>query len=65
MSELARIIDECSLMMVSQFEQDLACSDDQSSHYRTLLENLQNPNLKAADKLRLSLLYILRYEDSV
>lgn len=64
MGELARLVDVCSLMDVSQFEQELACADDHSSHVRELLEKLRSPSVKIPDKLRLGLLYALRYEHS-
>lgn len=62
MGELARLVDVCSLMDISQFEQELACADDHASHFRELLEKLGNPRVKTPDKLRLGLLYALRYE---
>jgi vacuolar protein sorting-associated protein 45 len=64
MSELARLVQLCSLMDVSQFEQALACQDDHSTHWRELLDKLSSPTIKIPDKLRLSLLYALRYETS-
>jgi vacuolar protein sorting-associated protein 45 len=64
MGELARLVDVCSLMDVSQFEQELACADDHTSHVRELMEKLQSPSVKIPDKLRLGLLYALRYEHS-
>lgn len=63
MGELARLVDICSLMDVSQFEQELACSDDHSIHMRELLDKLASPTIKIPDKLRLGLLYALRYEN--
>jgi len=62
MGELARLVQVCSLMDVSQFEQALACSDDHSAHWRELLEKLNAPHIKIPDKLRLGLLYAIRYE---
>jgi vacuolar protein sorting-associated protein 45 len=62
MGELARLVDVCSLMDISQFEQELACTEDHGSHVRELLEKLANPNVQTPDKLRLGLLYALRYE---
>jgi vacuolar protein sorting-associated protein 45 len=62
MGELARLVDVCSLMDVSAFEQELACTDDHTSHVRELLAKLQSPSVKIPDKLRLGLLYALRYE---
>ena len=64
MSELARLVQLCSLMDVSQFEQALACQDDHSTHWRELMDKLASTSIKIPDKLRLSLLYALRYETS-
>jgi vacuolar protein sorting-associated protein 45 len=64
MGELARLVDVCGLMDVSQFEQELACADDHTAHWRELMEKLESPNIKIPDKLRLGLLYALRYETS-
>lgn len=62
MGELARLVEVCSLMDVSQFEQELACADDQNSHWRELMQKLQSDHVKIPDKLRLGLLFALRYE---
>mmetsp|Transcript_3962 Transcript_3962/g.9451 ORF Transcript_3962/g.9451 Transcript_3962/m.9451 type:complete len:588 (-) Transcript_3962:48-1811(-) len=64
MGELARLVGACSLMDVSQFEQELACADDHTAHWRELMEKLDSPSVKIPDKLRLGLLYALRYETS-
>mmetsp|Transcript_32140 Transcript_32140/g.94608 ORF Transcript_32140/g.94608 Transcript_32140/m.94608 type:complete len:592 (+) Transcript_32140:278-2053(+) len=64
MGELARLVDICSLMDVSQFEQELACADDHSTHMKELMEKLGSSSVKIPDKLRLGMLYALRYEDS-
>uniref|UniRef100_A0A7S4TBM2 Vacuolar protein sorting-associated protein 45 n=1 Tax=Ditylum brightwellii TaxID=49249 RepID=A0A7S4TBM2_9STRA len=64
MGELSRLVDVCSLMDVSQFEQELACADDHGAHVRELLEKLASPSVKIPDKLRLGLLYALRYEQN-
>mmetsp|Transcript_23098 Transcript_23098/g.32544 ORF Transcript_23098/g.32544 Transcript_23098/m.32544 type:complete len:585 (+) Transcript_23098:177-1931(+) len=64
MGELARLVDTCSLMDVSQFEQELACADDQSIHFRELMDKLQSSHIQIPDKLRLGLLFALRYEHS-
>jgi len=62
MSELARLVDVCSLLDVSQFEQELACADDHATHIRELMEKLSSQHVKVPDKLRLGLLYAIRYE---
>ena len=64
MGELARLVDVCALLDVSQFEQELACADDHSMHVRELKEKLASSNVKIPDKLRLGLLYAIRYENS-
>lgn len=64
MGELARLVEVCALMDVSQFEQELACADDQNAHWRELMSKLESPSVKIPDKLRLGLLYALRYEVS-
>lgn len=64
MGELARLVEVCSLMDVSQFEQELACADDHNTHWKELMEKLNSPSVKVPDKLRLGLLYALRYETS-
>jgi len=62
MGELARLVDVCSLMEVSRFEQELACADDHGGHLRELLDVLGKDRAQGPDKLRLGLLYALRYE---
>ena len=62
MGELARLVEVCSLMDVSAFEQDLACADDQAGHLKQLMSNLDSATVKIPDKLRLGMLYALRYE---
>ncbi|CAM9217961.1 unnamed protein product [Choristocarpus tenellus] len=64
LSELARLVDVYHLLDVSQFEQELACADDHTAHYRELMDKLSNARIKAPDKLRLAMLYALRYEDT-
>mmetsp|Transcript_40698 Transcript_40698/g.91494 ORF Transcript_40698/g.91494 Transcript_40698/m.91494 type:complete len:554 (-) Transcript_40698:218-1879(-) len=65
MSELSRLIESCKLMDVSQLEQELACNDDHTAQSRELFDKIRGNSIKAADKLRLGLLYVLRYETQV
>mmetsp|Transcript_7331 Transcript_7331/g.11545 ORF Transcript_7331/g.11545 Transcript_7331/m.11545 type:complete len:625 (+) Transcript_7331:46-1920(+) len=65
MGELARLVEVCSLMDVSAFEQDLACTDDQGGHLKELMAKLDSSSIKIPDKLRLGMLYALRYETSM
>jgi len=64
MSELARLVDVCQLLDISQLEQEMACSNDRSGHRRQTMEKLNNPRIQLADKVKLVLLYLLRYENS-
>jgi vacuolar protein sorting-associated protein 45 len=64
MTELSRLIEECQLLDVSHQEQALACHDDHTAQHRKLLATIRGGHIKAADKLRLALLYVLRYEDN-
>ncbi|CAM9676026.1 unnamed protein product [Phaeothamnion confervicola] len=64
LSELARLVEEFHLLDVSQFEQELACNEDHAAHYRELMDKLANARIKPPDKLRLAMLYALRYEDT-
>lgn len=65
MGELARLVEVCSLMDVSAFEQDLACADDQGGHLKELMAKLDSQTVKIPDKLRLGMLYALRYENAI
>merc|ERR1711959_533712 len=60
--ELSRLVEEGRLLEVSQLEQDLACSEGRSEHLKQVCENLQNRGVADMEKLRLALLYSLRYE---
>jgi vacuolar protein sorting-associated protein 45 len=62
MSELARLVDVYRLLDISQLEQEIACTNDHGTHKRELMEKLANPSIQANDKLRLCLLFVLRYE---
>jgi vacuolar protein sorting-associated protein 45 len=61
-SELARLTDVCRLLDISQFEQEMVCSTDHSSHKKTLIDFLSQPKIAKSDKLRLSIIYLLKYE---
>ena len=62
--ELSRLVDVYKLMDVSQLEQDVACNDDKSAQWREVLAKLNDAAVKAPDKLRLAMLYALRYESA-
>lgn len=62
MGELMRLTDKGSLLDVSGLEQDFAISNDHALHKRQLFEKLMDSKIQIQDKLRLSLLFILKYE---
>lgn len=61
-SELARLTDKYQLLDISQLEQEISCNNDHAGHKKELLARIQSPNIQAADKLRLTLLFLIRYE---
>mmetsp|Transcript_40702 Transcript_40702/g.91505 ORF Transcript_40702/g.91505 Transcript_40702/m.91505 type:complete len:318 (-) Transcript_40702:204-1157(-) len=63
-SELSRLVETCSLFEISALEQDLACVQDHPRQLKELNAMLAAPEVSPVDKLRLGLLYALRYETS-
>jgi len=61
-SELSRLTDVCQLLDISELEQEVSCANDHNLHKQELVARIRNPKVKSADKLRLALLYLLRYE---
>jgi vacuolar protein sorting-associated protein 45 len=61
-SELARLTDKCQLLDISQLEQEIACHNDHSGQKQQLIDKLRNQKVKFADKFRLLLLFLSRYE---
>merc|ERR1719420_1273043 len=62
--ELSRIVDANGLFHASQLEQDLACSENRQEHFKSLQEMLRGNQITNMERLRLVLLYTLRYEHS-
>ncbi|KAF0697376.1 Aste57867_11928 [Aphanomyces stellatus] len=62
MGELNRLIEVQGLMDLSTLEQDMACNDDSSTHWRELQQRLKKASIRPSNKVRLALLYALRYE---
>lgn len=60
--ELSRMVSEMNLLDVSQLEQDLACREAEGEHRKSVLELLKKSKVSQSDKLRLVMLYGLRYE---
>lgn len=62
-SELSRLIEKRALFECSELEQDLACHDEHSTAYKAVVQALHRNNLSNYDRLRLVMLYALRYEN--
>lgn len=60
--ELSRLVDINGLFHASQLEQDLACSENRQEHFKSLQEMLRGTLITNMERLRLVLLYALRYE---
>eukprot|EP00188_Purpureofilum_apyrenoidigerum_P004150 Plantae.Rhodophyta-Purpureofilum_apyrenoidigerum.ctg45647.p1 GENE.Plantae.Rhodophyta-Purpureofilum_apyrenoidigerum.ctg45647~~Plantae.Rhodophyta-Purpureofilum_apyrenoidigerum.ctg45647.p1 ORF type:complete len:271 (+),score=48.19 Plantae.Rhodophyta-Purpureofilum_apyrenoidigerum.ctg45647:122-934(+) len=62
LSELSRLVDKQQLLEVSQLEQDLACRESEAEHQEQVLRALKSFRITRHDKLKLVLLFALRYE---
>jgi len=62
MQELSRLVSQRKLMDVSELEQDLACSNDHSAALEGVTRILDDNDVRFDEKLRLVMLYALRYE---
>lgn len=62
--ELSRLVGKMSLLEVSQLEQDLACREAETEHRKKVMELLSMKSVSLSDKLRVVILYSLRYEQS-
>ncbi|XP_040995917.1 vacuolar protein sorting-associated protein 45 homolog isoform X3 [Juglans microcarpa x Juglans regia] len=65
-TEMSKIVEERKLMLVSQTEQDLACNGGQVAAFevfsKAVTNLLNNERISDIDRLRLVMLYALRYE---
>ncbi|XP_035546922.1 vacuolar protein sorting-associated protein 45 homolog isoform X3 [Juglans regia] len=65
-TEMSKIVEERKLMLVSQTEQDLACNGGQVAAFevfsKAVTNLLSNERISDIDRLRLVMLYALRYE---
>jgi len=62
LSEINRLVSELCLMEVSQVEQELACNEDHSAAVSEVEDLLRKPTIALSNKVRLVILYALRYE---
>eukprot|EP00922_Rhytidocystis_sp_ex-Travisia-forbesii_P063195 GHVS01094051.1.p1 GENE.GHVS01094051.1~~GHVS01094051.1.p1 ORF type:complete len:331 (-),score=60.20 GHVS01094051.1:711-1703(-) len=61
--ELSRLVDRDELLEVSSVEQELACHADRDEHARAVMAKLTSTRTPPMEKLRLVLLFALRYEN--
>lgn len=61
-TEMSKIVEERKLMLVSQTEQELACSGGQAAAFEDVTKLLNDESVSDIDRLRLVMLYALRYE---
>ncbi|KNZ49656.1 uncharacterized protein VP01_4873g2 [Puccinia sorghi] len=60
--ELSRLVGELKLLQVSELEQSLAANESHASDLKNLREMITSPQISGEAKLRLALLYALRYQ---
>ncbi|KAJ4831823.1 vacuolar protein sorting-associated protein 45 [Turnera subulata] len=61
-TEMSKIVEERKLMLVSEIEQELACNGGQVAAFEAVTKLLNNDSVSDIDRLRLVMLYALRYE---
>lgn len=59
--EMSRLVEQQHLLDVSSLEQELACSEQRDSHCSAIRQKLQQPDITTLHKLRLVILFALRY----
>ena len=62
--ELSKIVEKNKLLIVGELEQNLASLEQHAIDFKTLQELITNPAVTLRSKVRLSMLYALRYEKS-
>lgn len=61
-TEMSKIVEERKLMLVSETEQELACSGGLAAAFEAVTNLLNNESVSDIDRLRLVMLYAVRYE---
>ncbi|MED6209023.1 vacuolar protein sorting-associated protein 45 [Stylosanthes scabra] len=61
-TEMSKIVEQRKLMTVSQTEQELACNGGQGAAFEAVTNLLNDDSVSDVDRLRLVMLYALRYE---
>ncbi|GAA5874753.1 hypothetical protein JCM8547_005202 [Rhodosporidiobolus lusitaniae] len=60
--ELSRLVDERQLLQVSEVEQSLASNESHAADLKSVQTLLTSPSVPSSSKLRLAILYALRYQ---
>lgn len=60
--ELSRLVGERKLLEVSELEQSLAANESHGSDLKNVREMISSPEIEAEAKIRLAVLYALRYQ---
>ena len=63
MSELSAVISQRQLMAASQVEQEVVCGTDRSGAFTQVRDALRNPQILEEERLKLVLMFALRYEN--
>ncbi|KAK4576585.1 hypothetical protein RGQ29_027217 [Quercus rubra] len=61
-TEMSKIVEGRKLMLVSETEQELACNGGQVAAFEAVTNLLNNESVSDIDRLRIVMLYALRYE---
>lgn len=62
MGELSRKVEKRKLLVVSEIEQDIAIKSSKSDHAKQVMEIIEDPEIDSFEKVRLVMLFALRYE---
>ncbi|KAL7422247.1 vacuolar protein sorting-associated protein 45 [Cryptotrichosporon argae] len=62
--ELSRLVERDDLLAVSEVEQSLASQESHQADLRSVMQLIASPKVPAPNKLRLAILYALRYQKS-
>ena len=63
-SDLSKIVASKKLMEVSEIQQELACHNSHASAFEKVMQAIQDPSVADEEKVKLVMLYHLRYETS-
>ena len=62
LTELSSLVNKKKLLDLSSIEQEIVCGNLPKDHFKDVERQISNPNIPDFDKLRLGIIYCLRYE---